>query len=79
MKIIEKKLKKYLENDVLNSETRTELVRKIISEVKKGGDKSLINLTKKYDKNNFKNIKEIEVSNNVLENSIKIMFKRRFY
>ena len=44
------KLKKYLESDVLNSTTRSNLVRKIISEVKKGGDKSLINLTKKYDK-----------------------------
>ena len=54
-----KKLKKYIENDVLNSETRTELVRKIIVEVRKGGDKSLIALTKKYDKNNFKNIREI--------------------
>ena len=70
-----KKLKKYIENDVLNSETRTELVRKIIAEVRKGGDKSLIALTKKYDKNNFKNIKEIEVSNKELENSLKLCSK----
>ena len=34
-----KKLKKYLESDVLNSETRAGLVRKIIGEVRKGGDK----------------------------------------
>lgn len=69
------KLKKYLENDVLNSTTRSNLVRKIIMEVKQGGDKSLINLTKKYDKNNFKNIKELEVSNKDLENSVKACSK----
>ena len=41
------KLKKYLEGDVLKSVTRVRLVNKIISEVKKGGDKSLMNFTKK--------------------------------
>lgn len=70
-----KKLTQYLENDVLNSETRVKIVRKIIKEVKVGGDKSLINLTRKHDKNNFKNIKEIQVSANDLTNSLKFCTK----
>ena len=71
----EKKIKKYLESDVLNSESRVKLVRKIIKEVKKGGDKSLINFTNKYDNNNFKNIKETEVSNTELTKSLKFCTK----
>ncbi len=71
----EKKIKKYLESDVLNSESRVKLVRKIIKEVKQGGDKSLISLTNKYDKNNFKNIKEMEVSNNELTKSLNFCTK----
>ena len=74
MKIM-KKIKKYLESDVLNSESKVKIVRKIIKEVKKGGDKSLINFTNKYDKNNFKNIKEMEVSNNELTKSINFCTK----
>ena len=69
------KNKKYLESDVLNSESKVKIVRKIIKEVKKGGDKSLINFTNKYDKNNFKNIKEMEVSNNELTKSLNFCTK----
>ena len=70
-----KKLFKYLQSDVLNSETRVQLVSKIIREIKRGKDKSLINLTKKYDNNDFKNIKEIEVTKSELSNSLKYCSK----
>ena len=53
-----KKLGKYIDNDVLKSKARIDIVRKIIDEVKNGGNKKLIYLTNKYDNNNFKNIKE---------------------
>ncbi|MBF97220.1 MAG: Histidinol dehydrogenase [Alphaproteobacteria bacterium MarineAlpha9_Bin4] len=66
-----KKLKKYLEKDILRSTSRIDTVRKIINEVQKGGDRELLNLTNKYDDNNFKNIKEIEVSKKSIENSLK--------
>ena len=69
------KLKKYLDSDEINTSNRIKLVSKIINEVKEGGDKSLLNLTKKYDKNNIKNIKEIEVSKNELVNSIRLCSK----
>ena len=71
-----KKLQNIVENDVLNSDTRTKLVRKIIQEVKKGGDNKLINLTNKYDKNDFKKIQDIQVSFEDLENSIKLCSKK---
>ena len=56
------KLKKYLDSDGKNISNRVKLVSKIIKKIREGGDKSLLNLTKKYDKNNIINIKEIEVS-----------------
>ena len=69
------KLNEYLENNILKSKSRINSVRKIINEVQKGGDKALLNLTNKYDNNNFKNIKEIEVSQKSIENSIKLCSK----
>ena len=70
------KLQSLLKNDVMNSITRTKLVRKIIEEVRTGGDKKLINLTRKYDRNEFKEIKELEVSNAEIEKSIKLCSKK---
>ena len=70
------KLQSLLKNDVLNSITRTKLVRKIIVEVRIGGDKKLINLTRKYDRNEFKTIKDLEVSNAEIEKSIKLCSKK---
>ena len=67
------KLQSLLKNDVLNSITRTKLVRKIIEEVRIGGDKKLINLTRKYDRNEFKTIKDLEVSNAEIEKSTKML------
>ena len=69
------KLKRYLDSNEINTANRIKKVSKIIKEVKEGGDKSLLNFTKKYDKNNIKNIKEIEVSKNELENSIRLCSK----
>ena len=65
------KLKKYLEKDVLKSKKRIEIVRNIITAVKEGGDKALIKFTNKYENNNFKTIKEIQVSDALINNSYK--------
>ena len=65
------KLKKYLENDILKADKVSNSVKKIIAEVKKGGDRSLLSLTNKYEKNNFKNIKDLEVSKSEINNSMK--------
>ena len=65
------KLKKYLEKDVLKSKKRIEIVRNIITAVKEGGDKALIKFTNKYENNNFKTIKEIQVSDVLINNSYK--------
>ena len=65
------KLKKYLENDILKADKVSNSVKKIIAEVKKGGDRSLLSLTNKYEKNNFKNIKDLEVSKSEINNSLK--------
>ena len=65
------KLKKYLENDILKADKVTSSVKKIIAEVKKGGDRSLLSLTNKYENNNFKNIKDLEVSKSEINNSLK--------
>jgi len=65
------KLRKYLEINVLRSETISNSVRRIITDIKKGGDKSLLKLTNKYENNNFKNIKEIEVPISQISNSLK--------
>ncbi len=70
-----KKLNKYLENDILKSKKIIESVRQIINKVKSGGDKELLNLTNKYDDNNFKNIKEIEVPKKTIENSLQFCSK----
>ena len=45
------KLRKYLENTVLRSQKISNSVRKIIMDVKEGGDKSLLKLTNKYENN----------------------------
>ena len=53
------KLNEYLENNILKSKGRVNSVRKIINQVQKGGDKALLNLTNKYDNNNFKKVLKI--------------------
>ena len=62
------KLRKYLETNVLRSQKNSNSVRKIIMNVKEGGDKSLLKLTNKYENNNFTNISEIEVPINQISN-----------
>ena len=69
------KLKKYLDSDGKNISNRVKLVSKIIKKIREGGDKSLLSLTKKYDKNNIINIKEIQVSKNELVNSVRFCSK----
>ena len=65
------KLRKYLENTVLRSQKISNSVRKIIMDVKEGGDKSLLKLTNKYENNNFTNISQIEVPINQISSSLK--------
>ena len=59
------KLKKYIDNDAKNTLNRVKLVSTIIKEIREGGDKSLLNLTKKYDRNNIKNIKVLASSEEI--------------
>ncbi|MEC8099858.1 MAG: histidinol dehydrogenase [Pseudomonadota bacterium] len=64
-----KVLKKFLEKDELKSKNRISLVRKIIEDVKKNGDKALVKLTKKYDRNNFEKIGDVLVSERSIDKS----------
>ena len=57
-----KKLNFYLSRDSSKSKKTNNLVTKILEDIKVNGDKALIKYIKKYEKNHFKNIKEIQVT-----------------